>query len=697
MAELVFAQDGHSWNNAIAHAAYGDNIGRFGEETARQLLREDIRSWIRERRGEGSQWSLFVREGEMVTEAGVSLQEMTNNITSGPHSNLVPETIKATVDLEAATLEEATRLAAAGADRIVLPEQHLDDRGNVVSRYLSVWKKNASDPSRYDGTRIDLGKNVRIEDVRTGTSFTAFEQHESVSFYQHRGQKHAFVLAFRNNAAVPFESVKDAIVTKVHRSHQETYSDRVHPEASPKDERNQPVRSEGQQTQGEARDPRKTLSASNIQRDHHIDALTDVPRIVVRDTAETVRGIAVFLRDKHKQKESDTERRVHKDYLHVRLREKKTERLTLEKIREKPVRMVEVIGKRHSEVKKEAMALGVIAETGVAVHAAPVILARLAEKLPTPIMAIKKSIERHTRDELKRKKKELRKTRGEAQKDSEKVYILKPKRVEPLRKGKERKKSEKRAKGFREMTAGGRRHTVAERGGGKDRRRWRRRSENGFKKNVVAELLKPSVLEKREKGRVWRLPRVARKAETALEGKHLSKREKKLWVKLAVVAEKFRKLASQGLPRKLSLYGALQSRERQRRKGVARVTREGLSSRSLKVKKERIAAAGMQFAWMAWVILGGGRQVGEHGANSFPIRSTLAKLVSERRSVKLIHPEGAEHEGSPWVILSIIWYLALLREGAFARSTVQHQKSQPKAPRWLPQQAVIYAFAAGMT
>lgn len=675
MAEFVVTQDGHGWNNAIAHAAYGDNIGRFGEETARQLLREDIRSWIRERRGEENQWSLFVREGEMVTEAGVSLQEMTNNITSGPHSNLVPETIKATVDLEAATLEEATRLAAAGADRIVLPEQHLDDRGNVVARYLSVWKKNASDATRYDGARIDLGKNVRIEDVRTGTSFTAFEEHESVSFYQHRDQKHAFVLAFRNNAAVPFEAVKDAIVTKVHRSHQETYSDRVHPEASPKDERIQPVRSEGQQTQGEARDPRKTLSVSNIQSDHHTDALTDVPRTVVRDTVETVRGIAVFLRDKHKQKESDTERRVHKDDLHVRLREKKTERLTLEKIRERPVRMVEVILKRHSEMKKEMAVLGVIAETGVAVHAAPVILARLAEKLPTPIMAIKKSIERHTRDELKRKEKELRKTKGEAQKDSEKVYILKPKRVEPLRKGKERKKGEKRMKGLREITAGSRRHTLVERVRGKEqRRRIKRAKEIGVKKIAAAETLTPIVLKRREK-RERR--RVVQRAKRLLESKQLLKREKNLWVALVVAAAEFNPTPYKSyLASPANSYAVV---------GGAPARGDYTGQANLSMERGLVAVAGARFAWVAWMLM--------NSVNFPPVGS---KFVAFRLEAPVRMDDG-EQEPTLWVLLSIVWYLTLLREGAHVGSTIKSHRSKrtkgkTKTRRTMPQNAVIFAF-----
>ena len=231
MAEFALGGDngGHSWNNAIAHATYEENVEKFGAETARDYLRKDIRSFIQEQKGQESQWSLTLQDGRMITETGVSLDEMTANITQGRYASLVPENIKATAPLEAATLREATRLAVEGAEKIILPEQHLDGEGNIVTRYLSVWTKNAADPTRFDGSRIDLGKNIRIEDVRTGTSFTAFEQQESISFHQHAHQKQAFVLAIHANATDSFTGIKNAMVTKIHRSHQETYSRPLEP------------------------------------------------------------------------------------------------------------------------------------------------------------------------------------------------------------------------------------------------------------------------------------------------------------------------------------------------------------------------------------------------------------------------------------------------------------------------------------
>lgn len=617
MAEFALDQDdgGHSWNNGIAHAAYADNASRLGEETARQILRADISSWIKERRGEQSQWSLSLRDGKMVTETGVSLQEMTDNIINGPHSDLVPENIKATAHLESATLSEATRLAVTGADRIVLPEQHLDAQGIVVSRYLSVWTKNSSDPTRYDGSRIDLGKNIRIEDVRTGTSFTAFEERNGVSFHQHSKEKHAFVLAIQRDTNRSIEMVEKAIITTIHRSHQETYSQSV-----------QPSQFERQQKQGKALDQRETVSVSIIQKDRPTDLLMVVPRAVVQDTTQAVRGVAVFLRDKRKRKEDD---------LRVRLREKKTERLTLENMREKPVRTVEAIQKRHDDMKKESVVLGIIIETGVTVYAAPVILARLAEKLPTPIMAIKKSIERREKKELRKKnslektrdKKELRKPKRETKKYSVNVQPLKTERVEPLRVAKERKARAKRGK------------------------------EKGIPpRRATAEKLTPIALEKREKREKRLLLRVMRKAEKILELKQLTKKEKKQWVRLAVTATEF-------------------LREKKR---VMRVEKN----------RELVAISGVQFAWIVWMML--------NRVNFPPVGSKLAKLVPERRGAKLIHPPGVEHR--PWVLLSIIWYLTAIREQGMQSNptnpTNTTNNSMKKRKILLPQSAVIFAFAS---
>ncbi len=601
MAEFAIEGDGHVWNNNLAHATFEDNVATHGKETALKFLRQDIRSWISERKNESHQWSLYARDGHMMTETGVSLDEMTNNITNGPHSDLVPENIKATAHLEAATLREATRLAAMGANRIVFPEQHMDTSGNIVSRYLSVWTKSTSDPTRFDGTRIDLGKNFLVEDVRTGSSFTAFQHQGDIAFHQHGVEKQAFVLEVKDSGGEPLETVEKAIITSIHRSHQELYAHDIRvADTSLLDRRERIVESEVRNVQNEAG-----------YQNRRTEIYVHIPRAVLRDTIPMVRGV---------------------------------ERLTLEKTREKPVSVVEVIEKRHRKMRKEVAAITLIAETGIAVHAAPFILAVLSEKLPLPIRAVEKSVRRHKGKELRIKNKELRRTaKREPKQDSVKVQPVRSERVEPLGAAKERKRRKKRSK----------------ENGGPPRR-------------AAAEKLTPIRIKKpmNPEGRRFRqLRRVMKSAERILGIKQMPKKEKKLWMALVVAAGEFNPTN----PAK---------RDQSRQAGPVRPIHETMRKWSNKKieDKRREMIAGAQFAWMVWVML--------NRANFPPVESKSAMLVSERRGVKLIHPSGVEHESSPWVLLSIVWYLTAIRE--------QGMKNYPvkKKRRTLPRQGIIFAFAS---
>ncbi|MDP1722282.1 MAG: hypothetical protein Q8L37_03665 [Candidatus Gottesmanbacteria bacterium] len=651
MAEFALAGDegGHSWNNALAHATYAENVATLGEETARQYLRADIRSWIQEQKGQESQWSLTLRDGKMMTETGVSLDEMTANITQGRYSSLVPENIKATAPLEAATLREATRLAVEGAEKIILPEQHLDQDGNIVSRYLSVWTKNASDPTRYDGSRIDLGKNIRIEDVRTGTSFTAFEQQDSVSFHQHAHQKQAFVLAIQSNANNSFAEIKNAMVTKIHRSHQETYS-RL-PEEVPQ---------ERQQKQ------------ASTQENYRQDMLTDISSRVLHDTRETVRDVAVYLRSKKIQREMHGEGVVKRANVLEGRRGQPSERITLAKIREKPVSVVELTAKRHVQMQRDARALSVIAETGLAMHAAPVLLARIAEQLPTPVRAVEKSIARHAKKELRRKNKELRKAKREVKKNrlASQEVVLRSWETKEL------KARRKRLKLHLEVTAEGRIFTFNDRDKRKRKERRKMNMEKGIKKVAAAELLTPIILEKREKQQIRKLYQMIRRAERTLDRMRMPRREKIVWVKLAVADTEFAKFASQG--------SASRSEKEKRvlRKPGFRRAKPGFAE-DVRLQ-ERMVFVGVRFAWMVWMILG--RKEAGTSKSTF-IRHRLASQDDVLQ----------DKEETPWVLLSIIHYLTALREqGAqnTTNTTNTTNRQMKKRKNLLPQHAVIFAYAS---
>ncbi|GEM_PF-4756678 len=361
-----------------------------------------------------------------------------------------------------------------------------------------------------------------------------------------------------------------------------------------------------------------------------VDTTGYAMRGVLIDTHETIKSVSLFVKNKIVQQDAkdrivnlsvlrDARRLFEKDSVDGDRSGEQTERLTLEKIREKPVRTVEVIEKRHKEMKKGMAMLGVIAETGVAIHAASVILSGLAEKLPTPVVAIKKSIERHAKKELRKEKKELRKAKQETKKDSVKVQPLRSERIEPFRAAKERKKKKVRVKVSTEVKVGNRKE---------QRRRVKRSKENGSKKIAVAKLLTPIDLEKRE-----------RREKRPLLKKYELRKVKRETKKDSVIEKK----------------------------------------RSIQ-KKEREAVTGMVFGWMVWMML--------NRANFPPVESKIAMVVQERRGAKLIHPSGVEHGGSPWVLLSIIWYLTAIRE--------QGMKNYPmkKKRRTLPKQGIIFAFAS---
>ena len=349
--------------------------------------------------------------------------------------------------------------------------------------------------------------------------------------------------------------------------------------------------------------------------------------------------MALFFREKKQQREEN-----------ARTLEKHSERLTLEKIREKSVKVVEVIEKRHRKMRKEIATITLIAETGIAVHAAPLILASLAEKLPPPIRAVEKSMRRHEKRELRMKNKEFRKSaKRETKKDSVKIQPLRSERAEPFRVTKERKRKKVRTEVKKEVKAGNR----------KERRRRVKQDEKiGGKRVAAAEKLTPIRMEKLKnpEGRRFRkLRRVMKRVERIAETKQIPKKEKKLWMALVVAATEYVFEKKRGEQKKEPVW------EQKERK------------RSIK-KRERVAVAGVNFAWMVWVML--------HRADLPPTGSKLAMVVQERRGAKLVHPSGEQY----WVLLSIIWYLTAIREQGMGNYPMKKKRKK------LPKKGIIFCI-----
>ncbi len=144
---------------------------------------------------------------------------------------------------------------------------------------------------------------------------------------------------------------------------------------------------------------------TQVKPEEKISVFTDRPLSVV-----TARRITASVRQQQ-QKETKvkvqpntnvilvSEARAHpgsdRDSGQARMTAHNPERLTLEKIREKPIAIADVIEKRHREMTETKHALLVVAKTCVGIGAVPFLIGSLAKELPKPMVAVEKSIARH--------------------------------------------------------------------------------------------------------------------------------------------------------------------------------------------------------------------------------------------------------------------------------------------------------------
>ena len=156
----------------------------------------------------------------------------------------------------------------------------------------------------------------------------------------------------------------------------------------------------------------------------------------------------------------------------------------------------------------------------------------------------------------------------------------------------------------------------------RERKRVKRSKENGIKKIAAASEKIPSALKKRESQEKRRLRRVVEKSLRRYKKKELRRSEK---------------------------------RETKKDSSIQR--------------KEREAVAGMVFGWMVWVILEKKNILSE-------------KIVSKKR----VYKERNKQEPTPWVLLSIIWYLTAIREQGMRNNPMKKKR------RKLPKKGIIFAF-----
>ena len=87
-----------------------------------------------------------------------------------------------------------------GADTIFMPEHVSDSRGIFV-RFVTKYKKDSIDPNKYQGSQIDLGKNMLPEEARIKMQ-NMMESSHPIQSLQSNKYKDAFAFALHEKANI---------------------------------------------------------------------------------------------------------------------------------------------------------------------------------------------------------------------------------------------------------------------------------------------------------------------------------------------------------------------------------------------------------------------------------------------------------------------------------------------------------------
>ena len=324
----------------------------------------------------------------------------------------------------------------------------------------------------------------------------------------------------------------------------------------------------------------------------------------------------------------------------------------------------EDISHHHQEVRGTVNALYIIAERNVGMGAVPVLLSSLTTELPKSVKAVEKSIVRHAQKETKTKKRtdfrkreeqkvvigeELRKIHlGEIKSP---VILLeipenrkkRRKEIPPSKRYKVGLRSESRVKGYVEGTK-------------------RRLVEKKTQKIPLLERVAPA------------LPIKQLEASQVLQKeKKLKRKQRRLTVMLLRLARRINAREKRinktvELSRKSQFQKGLHIETMRSTDASPRVIRTVEQKRKSEKKKETILK-------LSFVL-------------------TLLWLLQEQQEVKFGQKKMLEkiepHEPTPWVLLSIIWYLTMIRESGQAQSVKQnpkHNYRKRKLKKLYPQRA----------
>ncbi|MEK9143962.1 MAG: hypothetical protein AAB481_05055 [Patescibacteria group bacterium] len=589
---------GCEFNRQLEIDKYIENKEVHGERFARQYLKTNMAHYRAKETGQAvPSWDVYLTDQGLTTTDGEGLLELTGQPLMSHFSGQISSDIKMRVPIEMETVRHANVLAASGADTIFMPE-HISENGGIFVRFVTRYKRDSIDPNKYQGSQIDLGKNMSPEEAKNKMRDMMENSHLTQSL-QSNTYKDAYAFG----------------TEKARRGDNESLSNQV---------RHLPIRETTPQHTPVLTDEKVATQNKVYSR--------NVLGFVVSDVAKVGRSVVA---------ETVTTAIMTGKYLFERERKKTEKKPEETKSPEKIDRFNPLIYKRHTEMRGVKNALVIIRKTDVGVGAIPYLISVLVKELPAPIKAVEKSVRRYEKNVRRKKDKEVRKAKrepeyrralarssGETKKDSVKVQPLRSERIEPLRAVKERKVRIKRGR------------------------------EKGIPPGRAAvELLTPIVTEKR------RLRKAVEKSMRRHEKRKLrnAKRETK---KDSVKVQPLRSDRVEPL--------------KERKRSIQR--------------KERAAVAGLNFAWMVWMLLSTKNESKQTLDPRF--RGDDKKRIGNEKE-----------ESTPWVLLSIIWYLTAMREsrGAgsrFARQGVQKvyrkkgKKKQHVYTNIIPNQAIIFAYAS---
>lgn len=635
----------------MVHAWFNQTAVQDGKDAALSQLRAHVRSHLIEKgfiNDTPFDWSYTLRDGRFYHEQSrQDLEDITRGTETRSYRDLARQGDIEATPMALETIKEAQRLASEGHHRILMPEQHIMSDGQVVVRYYTVLQRDVNDPSTFHASRLDIGGNIPIVQAKADIKHFTANQPNAL-FRENRIQHHVY--------AVALDGTKTEHIGELHKEIRERITLKRQDNAL-RDSRFPPVDAVGKTKVQTGQMDNRELQAPqtfNIVNNNHVGLMTDISRAVVRESIETIRDVSVFLRDRWKRDASSDRIVFEKDTMGNNRFNRRPERMTDLKTIERPMRVDEVITKRHSEMHCGATALHFIAETSVAVHAVPLFFALLAEKLPAPVRAIEKSMKRHKKKEMRLKNHTLRKSSLDAKKSVENGQLFKI----------EQKKKKKHMKAYKEILIGKRRYISGERGRRKEIGKAKRRGEKGFKKVAVAELLKPSTTEKREKRK--RQKRMARKVDLELKSIGMSKGEKillRLVKRLARRMEQKRKEMTKTphVVTKSDRSLRIKTQEVVRRDEVFEVSR----------KKSKDGLVGISFALIVWLLL----THFEKQTQTSSAKESWKELKEDRSPISHeIHKTQKVlrvKESAPWILLSIIWYLAMAKEAGLVRQAKQ--------------------------